>query len=215
MSSVIIENTKKGNGLISIPLKKSKTKRTSKEIKLYGGMNSVPKVDWESVRSLPIIKHYLKKSVLIEKNVSEVKEPSKDDLSKILSLEDFMEKIATGDLGVKPEQNSHYLVSLDEKVEAKYLPNGVRTFRVKASAEDARLAAYGQYIEKMGGKPTTKIKVKALDDMDIEDVEEIVKETYNPDTLNGWSKSKKESIKHLVTVQKERIEKFEGKKETK
>ncbi len=51
MSSVIIENTKKGNGLISIPLKKSKTKRTSKEIKLYGGMNSVPKVDWESVRA--------------------------------------------------------------------------------------------------------------------------------------------------------------------
>jgi len=208
MSQVIIESRKKGNGLVALPCKRN---GKTNVINLYAGHNSIAVEDWEAVRNLPQIQRYIRKNILVEVNVTEAKEPSKDNTAKYLSFEEFVENIAGGDEGFKPEQGGHFLITLDDRVDEKLLPKKQKSFRIKASTEDARLAAYGSYLKKMGGKPTPKIKTSKLENMEMEDVEEIIKDCYNPDTLAGWIKDvKKDSIRLLCTQQKERIEKYSG-----
>jgi len=217
MENVIIDNKKAGHGLIGLPSIKAKIdgKVIVKEFSLYAGHNLIPKAVWEEVRKISVIQQYIRKGVLIEVNVEgEVKAPEQAQVNKILTLEKFFEVIAAGGDGVKPETGGHFLVTLADTVDAKQLPPGeIRSFRVKSSSEDAILSAYGLYLEKMGGAPSPKLKVRDIEKMDLDEAEEIIKDTYNPETLATWKKKfKDESLRVCVLNQIDSIEKFDGKR---
>jgi len=204
MDNIIIINRKKGNGLIGLSHKK-------KEYKLYAGHNELPVEVWESLRKLAVVQYYIRKRVLEEVNVKEIKEPTTQELSKYLSLDEFCDAIAPGELGIKPEAGGHYLVTLSEDVQK--VAGNLRVFRVKASDEDVRLKAYAAYMKSMGGRPNVKISIKKLESLDAEQVEEIIKDTFNPDTLKSWKKNlKKDSYKALVFEQEKAINDYKGPK---
>jgi hypothetical protein len=216
---VIIENKKAGHGLIGLPAINVRVgtagKSRVKAFSLYAGHNELPVEVWEVVRTLARIQNLIKKGVLIEVNLDGApKAPTADEKNRILTLDEFFAGIEAGENGVRPEHGGHFLVTLDEKVKPNQLPTGgIRSFRIKASSEDAIIVAYGEYVIKMGGKPTPKIKVKTLESMNLEEATEIIKDTYNPKNLKNWEKTLKGAdLRVLVLNQIESIKKYEGPK---